>query len=47
MIEKQEQIEQLKKQIEVLKQQLKDKEAVLNSLLDMLYKDSDETDEAE
>ena len=47
MIEKQEQIEQLKKQIEVLKQQLKDKEAVLNGLLDMLYKDSDETDETE
>lgn len=46
-MDKQQQIEELKKQIEVLKQELKDKEAVLNGLLNMLDKDSDESDEAE
>ncbi len=46
-MDKQQQIEELKKQIEVLKQELKDKEAVLNGLLDMLYKDSDESDDVE
>ena len=47
MIDKKQQIEELKKEIEVLKQQLEDKQAVLNGLLDMLYKDSDESDEVE
>lgn len=46
-MDKQQQIEELKKQIEVLKQELKDKEAVLNGLLNMLDKDSDESDEVE
>lgn len=46
-MDKQQQIEALKKQIEVLKQELKDKEAVLNGLLNMLDKDSDESDEVE
>lgn len=46
-MDKQQQIEELKKQIEVLKQELKDKEAVLNGLLNMLDKDSVESDEVE
>ena len=44
---KQQKIEELKKQIEILKQELKDKEAVLNGLLNMLYKDIDKSDEFE
>ena len=46
-MDKQQQIEELKKQIEILKQELKDKEEVLNGLLNMLDKDSDESDEVE
>lgn len=46
-MDKQQQIEDLKKQIEILKQELKDKEAVLDGLLNMLYKDSDESIEIE
>lgn len=46
-MDKQQQIEELKKQIEVLKQELKDKEIVLNGLLNMLHKDSNENDEFE
>lgn len=44
-MDKQQQIEELKKQIEVLKQELRDKEEVLNGLLNMLDKGSDESDE--
>ena len=40
MISKQEQIEKLNKLIELMKIQLKAKEKVLNSLLDMLDKQS-------
>ncbi len=47
MTDKQQQIEELRKQIEILKQQLKDKEVILNDLLNMLNKDSDESDEVE
>lgn len=46
-MDKQQQIEKLKEEIEILKQQLEDKQALLNGLLDMLYKDSDESDEVE
>lgn len=46
-MDKQQQIEKLKNEIEILKQQLKDKQALLNGLLDMLYKDSDEIYEVE
>lgn len=46
-MDKQQQIEKLKKEIEILKQQLEDKQALLNGLLDMLYKDSEESDEVE
>ena len=44
---KQKQKKKLKKEIEILKQQLEDKQALLNGLLDMLYKDSEESDEGE
>ena len=44
MIDKQKQIEELKEQIDTLKQQLKDKEAVFYGLLDMLNKYTDEND---
>lgn len=47
MNDKQKQIEELKNQIEVLKQELKDKEAVLNSLLDMFDKFSNENNDDE
>lgn len=46
-MDKQQQIEELKKEIEILKQQLADKKALLNGLLDMLYKNSNESDEVE
>lgn len=46
-MDKQRQIEELKNQIEILKQQLYDKEVVLDGLLNMLDKDSDENDGAE
>lgn len=46
-MDKQRQIEELKNQIAVLKQQLYDKEEVLNGLLNMLDKDSDENDGVE
>ena len=46
-MDKQRQIEELKNQIEILKQQLYDKEVVLDGLLNMLDKDSDENDVAE
>ncbi len=46
-MDKQQQIEKLKKEIEILKQQLEAKQALLNGLLDMLYKDSKESDEEE
>lgn len=45
MMDKKEQIKQLKRQIEILKQEFKEKEAALNELLDMLYKYSTESDE--
>lgn len=46
-MDKQRQIEELKNQIEILKQQLYDKEVVLDGLLNMLDIDSDENDGAE
>ncbi len=46
-MDKQRQIEELKNQIEILKQQLYDKEVVLDGLLNMLDKDSDENDGVE
>ena len=46
-MDKQQQIEKLKKEIEILKQQLEDKQALLNGLLDIFYKDSKESDEEE
>ena len=46
-MDKQEQIKKLINEIEILKQQLEDKQALLNGLLDMLYKNSEESDEGE
>ena len=46
-MDKQRQIEELKNKIEILKQQLYDKEVVLDGLLNMLDKDSDENDGVE
>ncbi len=44
MTDKQKQIEELMEQIEILKQELKDKESLLNGLLDILSKESEETE---
>ncbi len=44
-MEKQQKIEELKKQLEDLKSQFEDKEVLLNGLLDMFYKDFNEGNE--
>ena len=41
MNDKQNQIEEIKKQIEILKQEVQNKQAVLNGLLNMLNVDED------
>ena len=41
MNDKQKQIEEIKKQIEILKQEVQNKQAVLNGLLNMLNVDED------